>query len=108
MASAASAVTVPDMEIPSEKTMVYAARLALERDMPIHLDYYNDTREGRAFLGEDGATKDKMLVKSEDEYTSPIHKFLKVQDDFVVITENSIYIVNKNIKKRMISPPASS
>ncbi len=71
------------------------------------LDYYTDTREGRAFLGEDSATKDKMLVRSEEEYTSPISKIFQAGDDFVVITENSIYIVSKNIKKRFITPPSA-
>ncbi len=105
--SAESAVTAPDLEIPSEKTLVYAARLGLEKDMPIMLDYYSDTREGKAFLGEDSATKDKMLVRSEEEYTSPIAKIFKVEDEFIVITENSIYIVSKNIKKRTITPPSA-
>jgi hypothetical protein len=107
MSSAGVPVTAPELETPSEKTLVYAARMALEKDMPIMLDYYADTREGRAFLGEDSATKDKMLVRSEDEYTSPISKILKVDDDFIVITENSIYIVSKNMKKRFITPPSA-
>jgi hypothetical protein len=107
MAAAGSAVTAPDLETPSEKTLVYAARLSLEKDMPIMLDYYSDTREGRAFLGEDSSTKDKMLVRSEEEYTSPISKIFKVDEDFIVITENSIYIVSKNIKKRTITPPTA-
>ena len=104
---AGTPVVAPDLEIPCEKTLVYAARMAMEKDMPIMLDYYSDTREGRAFLGEDSSTKDKMLVRSEDEYTSPISKIFKVEDDFVVITENSIYIVSKNIKKRFITPPSA-
>jgi hypothetical protein len=107
MASTGVPVTAPELETPSEKTLVYAARMAIEKDMPIMLDYYADTRDGRAFLGEDSGTKDKMLVRSEDEYTSPIAKILKVDDDFIVITENSIYIVSKNIKKRFITPPSS-
>jgi hypothetical protein len=107
MASTGVPVTAPELETPSEKTLVYAARMALEKDMPVMLDYYVDTRDGRAFLGEDSATKDKMLVRSEDEYTSPIAKILKVDDDFIVITENSIYIVSKNIKKRFITPPSA-
>ncbi len=107
MAAAATAVTAVDLEIPSEKTLAYAARIAIERDMPIMLDYYVDTRDNKAFLGEDSTTKDKMLVRSEDEYTSPIQKILRVEEDFVVITENSIYIVSRNIKKRIISSPAA-
>ena len=104
-----TAVTAPDLETPCEKSLVYAARLAIEKDMPIMLDYYADTRDGKAFLGEDSSSGEKvqMLVRSEEEYTSPISKIFKVDADFIVITENSIYIVSKNIKKRMISPPSA-
>lgn len=106
MSAAATTVTAPEFETPSEKTLLYAARFALEKDMPIMLDYYLDTRDGRAFLGEDEGTKEKMLVRSEEEFTSPISKIVKVDLDFIVITENSIYIVSRNLKKRTISTPA--
>jgi hypothetical protein len=106
MATAGTSVTAPDLEIPSEKTLVQAARLALEKDMAIHLDYYAETKDGRAFLGEDSTDKEKkMLVKSEEEYTSRIFKIFKADEDFIVITENSIYIVSKNIKKRFVTLP---
>lgn len=71
------------------------------------LDYYNDTRLGKAFLGEDNASKEKMLVRSEEEYTSLIQKIFKVAEDFIVITENSIYIISGTTKKKTISAPAS-
>ena len=46
---------------------------------------------------------EKLLVKSEDEYTSPISKFYKSGTDFIIITENSIYIVSAEIPTRKIS-----
>lgn len=106
---ASTAVTAPELSIPGEKTLVHAARIAIEKDMPIMLDYYTDTKEGRAFLGEDSTSKEKekMLVRSEDEYTSAISKIFKVGDDFIVITENSIYIAAGNMKKKTISAPTS-
>lgn len=105
-----SAVSAPELVVPCDKTLATAARLAIEKDMPIMLDYYSDTREGTAFLGEDPAIEEKMLVRSEDEYTSPITKIFRAKDatDFIVITENSIYIVAGNIKKKKISLPSSS
>ena len=51
-----------------------------------------DTYENKAFMGEDSDTKEKMLIKSNDEFTSLIQKVYKVQEDFIVLTENSIYI----------------
>jgi hypothetical protein len=101
-----SAVSAPELSIPGEKTMAHAARLAIEKDMAIYLDYYLDTKEGRAFLGQDAKTEAKMLVRSAEEYTSSISKIFKSEEDFIVITENSIYIVSGNIKKKIISTPS--
>jgi hypothetical protein len=100
-------VSATEANVPGEKTLKHAARIAIEQDKPIMLDYYNDTREGRAFLGEDAATKEKMLVRSEEEYTSLIQKIFKVGDDFITITENSIYIISGTTKKKTISAPSS-
>jgi hypothetical protein len=105
--SASTAVTAPELELPSEKTLIHVARLAMDKDMPIMLDYYSDTKNGTAFLGEDSTTKEKMLVRSEEEYTSPISKIFKSGTEFIVITENSIYIVAGNIKKKTISNPSA-
>jgi hypothetical protein len=90
-------------DIPSDKTLLHAARLALEQDKPILLDYFTDSRDGKAFLGEDVNTKEKSLVKSAEEYTSPIQKVFGTKTEFIIITENSIYIVSGNIKKKNIS-----
>lgn len=100
-------VSASEANVPGEKTLKHAARIAIEQDKPIMLDYYNDTREGKAFLGEDAATKEKMLVRSEEEYTSLIQKIFKVGDDFITITENSIYIISGTTKKKTISAPSS-
>ena len=105
-ATAASAsIVASEINVPNEKTLKHAARIAIEKDMPILLDYFNDTAEGKAFLGEDATTKAKMLVRSEDEYTSLIQKIFKVADDFIVITENSIYIISGTTKKKTITAP---
>jgi hypothetical protein len=102
-----TSVTAPELEIPCDKIMATAARIAIQEDKPIMLDYYCDTRDGRAFLGEDSATKEKMLVRSDQEYTSPISKIFKVGEDYIVLTENSIYIASKNIRKRNITTPTA-
>ena len=106
VAAATTAITATEVKLPGAKTMEHAARIAIEQDKPVLFDYYNDTREGKAFMGEDATTKEKMLVRSEEEYTSLIQRVFKVNDDFLVITENSIYIINGNVKKKTISAPA--
>jgi hypothetical protein len=107
-AGTSSAPLGSELEIPSDKILTHAARIAIEQDKPIMLDYYMDTKLGVAFIGEDSKTKDKMLVRSEEEYTSLVQKMFRIKgaDDFIIITENSIYIVAGNIKKKTISTPA--
>jgi hypothetical protein len=110
---AGSVITASEIKVPLEVTLKHAARIAIEQDKPIMLDYYVDTHEGKAFLGEDSGTKEKMLVRSEEEYTSLIQKLFRVGDDksgydFIVITENSVYIVAGSTKKKTISVPSSA
>jgi len=77
-----------------------AAKIAMKDDRPILLDYYTDSANGRAFVGEDAETKEKVLVKSREEFTSNVTKLYKSADDFIVLTENSLYIVHSKIQKR--------
>ena len=92
--------------LPSVAVLQHAARLAIQQDKPILLDYYVETATGKAFMGEDQETKERMLVKSADEFTSLIQKVYKVTDDYIIITENSIYVVSGKIQKRRIQAPA--
>ena len=88
--------------VPSPATLVQAAKLAMAQDNPIRLDYYAESCNGKAFMGEDGETKEKMLVKSSEEFTSMIQKTYKVAEDYIVLTENSIYVVSGKLQKRRI------
>jgi hypothetical protein len=90
--------------LPHPTTLLHAARLAIQQDKPLQLDYYVDSATGKAIVGEDPETKEKLLVKSNnDEFTSQIAKMYKVQEDFIMVTENSIYLVSAKIQKRPIS-----
>ena len=92
--------------VPSAQVLVHSAKLAIEQDKPIQLDYYKDTANQKAFLGEDQDTKEKMLIKSNEEFTSLVQKVYKVENDYIITTENSIYIVSGKIQKRRIQAPA--
>ena len=89
--------------LPSAQTMIQASKLAIEQDRAIMLDYYRQTAAGTAFLGEDPNTKEKILVKSKDEFTSLIKKLFKVGEDFIILTENSLYVVSGKIQKRKVN-----
>ena len=88
--------------LPNPAVLLQAAKLALAQDNPIRLDYYTETANGTAFMGEDAETKEKMLVKSAEEFTSLIQKTYKVGEDYLVLTENSIYVVSGKLQKRKI------
>lgn len=103
-ATTASTPQQPTQEVlPHVTTLQHASRLAIQQDKPIQLDYYVDSASGKAFMGEDPETKEKMLVKSNDEFTSLISKIYKVQEDFIIITENSIYIISGKVQKRRVN-----
>jgi hypothetical protein len=101
-----AAMSATNEIIPSVQLLVQAAKLGIQQDKPIQLDYYVETHTGKAFMGEDQETKEKMLVKSGDEFTSLIQKVYKVQEEYIIITENSIYLVSGKIQKRRIQAPA--
>jgi hypothetical protein len=105
-APAAPANVVTETPLPTKDVLYAAAKLAQQLDRPIQLDYYADTCVGKAVIGEDPDTKDKLLVKSNEEYTSIVQKIYKVDPDYLVLTANSIYIVSGKIKKRQIQPSA--
>ncbi len=99
----APATATPSAPIlPAPQTLLQAAKIAMEQDKPILLDYYADSVQGKAFLGVDESTDEKMLVKSSEEYTSLVQKLYKVGDDLLVLTENSIYLVTAKLHKRKI------
>ena len=100
----AGAAVTPESNyrLPTETTMKHAMKLAIVEDRPIMMDYWAASLDKKALVGirDKG---EKLLVKSEDEYTSPISKFYKSGTDYILITENSIYIVCADIATRKIS-----
>ena len=89
--------------LPGATTLLQAAKISCEQDRAIMLDYFRQTANGTAFLGEDPETKERILVKSKEEFTSLIKKLYKVGDDFIILTENSLYIVSGKIQKRKVN-----
>ena len=102
-AQATTSVTATAEVLPAHTTLLQAAKLAIEQDRAIMLDYYRQTANATAFLGEDPETKERILVKSKDEFTSLIKKLYKVGEDFIILTENSLYVVSGKIQKRKVN-----
>ena len=88
--------------LPSDVTMKHVSKLSIVEDKPIMLDYWTASLDKKALVGARD-NNEKLLVKSEDEYTSTIQKFYKSGTEYIIITENSIYIVASDIPTRKIS-----
>ena len=90
------------VRLPSNTCMQHASKLAIADDRPIMLDYWILSLEKNVIIGvkENG---EKLLVKSEDEYTSPIGKIFKIESEYIILTENSIYIVSSDIQSNRIN-----
>jgi hypothetical protein len=102
MSEVKSSVTDSNYRLPSDTTLKHATKLSIVEDKPLMLDYWTSSLDKKALVGVK-TTGEKLLVKSEDEYTSGISKFYKSSEEYIIITENSIYIVASDIPTRKIS-----
>lgn len=89
--------------LPCDATLQNATKLSIVEDKPVLFDYWTDSLDKKALIGVREGTGEKLLVKSAEEYTSPIAKFYKSLTEYIVITENSIYVVASDIPTRKIS-----
>jgi hypothetical protein len=89
------------MALPSGNVLLRAAQISIDEDVPIYLDYYRDSVEKKCCIGvqEDGS---KFLVKSDSEYTSTIQRVNKCDSAYIVMTENSLYVVDAGIPIKRI------
>jgi hypothetical protein len=86
--------------LPSAGVLLRAAQLSIDEDRPIMLDYWTDSRTKKCCIGvKEGI---KYIVKSEQEYTSTIENMYKIDGCYIVLTENSLYIVSLDIPVRKI------
>ena len=91
----------PVETFPSSTCLSHCVKLDISDDRPIMLDYWQSSLEGTSLIGvREGG--EKLLVKNEDEYTSPISKILKVDKEYIILTENSIYVVSSSIATKRI------
>ncbi len=93
-----------NLRLPSDNVLKHASKIAITDDKPILLDYWPDSYgESPSVLIGVKENDEKLLVRSQDEYTSPVSKIFKVCEEYIVITENSIYIVSTEIPTKRIS-----
>ena len=89
--------------LPEIKTLQNAAKLSIVEDRPIMMDYWTDSIDKSVMIGikDDGK---KMLIKNSEEYTSYIEKVYRINGkDYIIMTENSIYLVDAEIPSKKVS-----
>lgn len=98
----ASSVPSVGYRLPENMTLQNAIKWAIIEDKPIMMDYWADSLDKKVLIGVK-ENSEKLLVKSVDEYTSPIIKIFKHNTDFIIMTENSIYLVDAAVDVKKIS-----
>ena len=88
--------------LPSAATLQNIAKLSIVEDKKVQFDYWVGSCDGSVLIVVRD-NEEKLLVKSADEYTSPISRIFQVEKDYIIVTENSIYVVSANISKKRIT-----
>jgi hypothetical protein len=99
--STTNTATASNYKLPSGITLQHCAKIAIVEDRPIMFDYWTASCDKEVLIGvrESG---EKLLVKNEEEYTSPISKIYKVEGEYIIMTENSIYVVSAEIPTKRV------
>jgi hypothetical protein len=79
---------------PTPSTMDKALKLSLKLTKPIDLYFYLDSLRDRVCIMNDG--EDMVIYKNDEELSSPILKTYKSDDQYITVTENSIYLLSAN------------
>ena len=81
--------------LPSDKTLQQAVKLSIKTTKPICFYFYVDSLKNKISISSDG--EDKIIYKNQEEHTSPILNTYKCGSEFLVVTENTIYVVSSSI-----------
>ena len=88
--------------VPTAATLEHSARIAIIEDKPVMYDYWTGSCDQNVVIGIRG-DGEKLLVKNSEEYTSPIEKIYKIEEEYMIVTNNSIYLVKADIARKNIS-----
>ena len=93
-----------EMRKPTNETLVNMFKKAVSDDKPVLFDYWNGSLDKTVAIGvrESNGQKERILVRSEEEYTSPISNIFRSGTEFIIVTENSIYVVDSGIEVKKI------
>lgn len=92
-----------NVQLPPSSIWPHISKISVSEDKPIMLDYWLDSLESNVFIGINQKEDEKILVRNAQEYTSPIVKIFKVDEVYIICTENSIYITSSNIPNKKVA-----
>ena len=80
--------------MPGQTTLNNAAKLSIKLGRPLDFYFYIDSCRGNAqIVNADG---EKIIYKNNDEHTSPIKDTYKTDNEYLIVTENTIYVISCN------------
>ena len=88
------------LSYPSETTLLKAFKLSLKLTKPLDTYFYVDSYRGKVCIINDG--EEMIIYKNDDEHTSPILKVFNSEENYIVVTTNSIYIINGSTEIRNV------
>ena len=86
--------TKKTLGLPDAKTLQQSVKLSIQSGKPICFYFYIDSLKGKVCISSDG--DDKIIYKNDDEHTSPILNTFKCKNEYLVVTENTIYVISTN------------
>lgn len=85
-----------NLNYPSAKTIKKACQLSKSLNKPIKLNYYIDSLKGSVCITLQ--KNEKIIFKNYKEYSKPIKNTFKINHNYIVVTEDTIYIISTKIK----------
>jgi len=80
--------------MPGMTTLNNAAKLSIKLGRPLDFYFYIDSCRGNAqIVNADG---EKIIYKNNEEHTSPIKHTYKTDNEYLIVTENTIYVISCN------------
>ena len=82
--------------MPSSSTLDQLCKLSIKISKPIDFYFFIDSCRGEVKIVE--AEGDRIVYKNNEEHTSPIKHTYKVGNEFLIVTDNTIYVISASTK----------
>ena len=92
MSASSETASKPKLSIPTAETLQQACKLSIKLQKAIDFYFYVDSLRGNICIASN--EDDKIIYKNNEEHTSPIQNTYKVNDEYLVVTENTIYVIS--------------